>query len=309
MKKFKLNLQMFADGASASTGSENGASEGIANEANVASSHGKEDLSDVIYGNPQTEDVADSQNDDNTKSSPKDKSQTFEELIKGEYKDEFTKRTQGIIDKRFKEAKKMEATLKSHGEIFNMLADKYGVDATDVDALTKALSDDDSFYEEEALRQGLTVEQLKHMKSIERENEAFKAAQAEAEANAAADEIYSQWEREAQELSERYGIEIDLESEIQNPDFMALISSPSISFEGAFKAVHLDDLMGGAMARTAQNVTEKLANSIQSRQGRPSENGVSPSSSKVFKNDPSKFTNKDFEEIERRVARGEIISF
>lgn len=42
---------------------------------------------------------------------------------------------------------------------------------------------------------------------------------------------------------------------------------------------------------------------------RPNENGTNSNSAFVTKTDPSKLTRADFEEIERRVARGERISF
>lgn len=59
-----------------------------------------------------------------------------------------------------------------------MLAQKYGVDPGDLEKLSSAIEEDDSYYEDEATRRGLTVQQLKEMKRIERENETLRPQRA-----------------------------------------------------------------------------------------------------------------------------------
>ena len=51
-----------------------------------------------------------------------------------------------------------------------LLAKKYGVDANDTEALNKAIEEDDAYYEEEALEKGITVQQLKEIRRMEKEN-------------------------------------------------------------------------------------------------------------------------------------------
>jgi hypothetical protein len=114
---------------------------------------------------------------------------------------------------------------------------------------------------------------------------------------------------EGQALAEKYGIaDFDFRQEVQNPDFTNLLAN-GVSVESAYKAIHIDDMIGGAMAKTADNVRTKMAQDIASRQARPSENGASSQNAAVFKNDVNKLSKADREEIDRRVARGEIISF
>lgn len=316
MRKHFINLQLFGEGGgeggTAATGTASGINGGIAEEATknvkVVASHN--DLSDVIYGKPNNAEVI-ADDDAAGKSTPvKDKSQMFEDLIKGEYKDEFTKRTQSIIDKRFKQAKQMESTLQSHDAILNMLSEKYGTKAGDIEALTSAIENDESFYEEEALKKGLSVEQYKELRTLQRENEQFKKAEEEATRQAHADEIYAGWLKQAEELAQKYGLnDFDLSVEVQNPEFVALLQNPNITLEGAYKAVHFDDMVGGAMAATAKNVTEKMASSIANRNSRISENGISNQSVNNFKTDVNSLTNEDLIEIRKRVARGAEISF
>ena len=296
---------MFADGGDGSAAGTATGTGGTSESADSGIANRKGDLSNVIYGKASEEPT-----EVKTTSSKESKTQAFENLIKGEYKEEFAKRTQGIIDERFKKTKGMEETLTSHESILGMLAEKYGVkDASDVKALAKALEEDESFYENEALEKGLTVDQLKEMKRLERENKAFKEAKALEEQRENSQKIYAKWVEDGNALAEKYGItDFNLEAECQNPDFTSLLAN-GISLEAAYKAVHIDEMMGGAMAKTAETVRRQVANNVTNRQSRPSENGVMTNNNAIFKTDVSKLTKADRDEIDRRVARGEVITF
>jgi hypothetical protein len=110
------------------------------------------------------------------------------------------------------------------------------------------------------------------------------------------------------EFNAKYGMNIDFRTESMNPDFVAILKNGS-SVEAAYRAVHFDEMMGGAMFKTAQAVTEKMANNLQAKASRPVENGISSRATATVKTDVNSLTRKDREEIERRVARGERISF
>lgn len=314
MKKFNLNLQFFGEGTGA--GASTGAGDGVGGvEGNAADNvsevaapktgrRGRSNpLADVVYGKA-------SEAEGNTDTSG-DTPESFEDMIRkgGKYHDDFSKKTQEIINKRFSETKSLQESLEKQAPILSMLADKYGVDATDVDALTKAIEEDETFYEQEAMERGLSVEQLKELKSLERQNAAFKHAEEEAERKANSERIYAEWQQQAEELVAKYGIDnFNLEDEVLNPEFTNLLAS-GISVESAYKAIHFDDMVGGAMAATAKNVREKMAQSLAERHARPSENGVTPQSSRIFKTDVSALTKADRAEIARRASEGENISF
>lgn len=239
-----------------------------------------------------------------TAKTPQQRQEDFEALIRGEYREEFQKRTQRIIDKRFKQQGELENTLKSHDELLTVLAQKYGVDSRDAKAIMDAINKDDSFYEQEALDKGLSVKQLKEIKQLERDNASLRKAQEEAESKRHTDQIYSEWLNESEELKNKYGLDsFNLESEIQNPEFIKLLAG-GISLESAYKAIHFDDMVGGAMAHTAATVKEKMANNIASRSGRPAENGVSSQSTSNFKTDVNKMTKADRAKIMREVQKG-----
>ena len=315
--KRKINLQLFSEGGAgtgASTGAalagDSGAVSGVS--ADPAATGGDE-FSNVVYGVSNNQEVATPKEDVKTTNDikPADRQKAFDEMVKkgGEYADAFNKRTQDIINKRFKETKSLEEKVKSFDSISQTLAAKYGVDASDPKALEEALNNDTSMFEEMAFKEGLTPEQYRQKRALEQENARLKAAQEEAAAQSNADRIYAGWIQDSEKLVEKYGIQnFDLATEMQNPEFTDLLAA-GVTFEGAYKTIHFDDMINGAMASTAANVSQAMVNNIQSRSRRPAENGTLSASNKVFKSDPSKLQDKDFKEIEKRLIRGEKISF
>ena len=198
----KLNLQLFAEGG------EGGA--GDANSGTVAESKGV--LSQVRYGKTadQTPDQQES----------KDARARFEELIKGEYKDAFTQRTQDIIDKRFKETKVLESYRDDVSPIIDTLYRKYGV--SDIQGLKDAIDNDDSYWEAEAEQEGLTVEQYKNKRKLEAENNQFRRQQEQQVRENQARQQYRQWVAEGEEVKKMYP-QFDLATECQNKDFVDLL--------------------------------------------------------------------------------------
>ena len=303
MKEKRFNLQFFAEGGDGSGTGDAGGNPGESVGASKGVGTQKEDVKSIVYGKQP------SKTEETGQEPQKTKAQSFEDLIKGEYKEEFGKRTQGIIDERFKKFKGMEAELNSSREVLQRIAEKYGADAKDPKAILQALDNDESFYEKEALEKGLTVKQLKEMKALERENAQFKAAKEEAEKKAQSEKIYQGWLEQAEALKAKYKLEnFDLAKEAENDDFCKMLEN-GVTLEGAWKAVHIDEIVGGAMAQTAEAVRMGMAQSINDRSGRPPESGASSNNSQIFKTDVSKLTKADRDEIERRVARGEIITF
>lgn len=296
MKRFKLNIQFFGEGAGT------GASAGTGAEGSGAETGSIDLASQGSANNGDNVDVTEPQGE--IAKTPQQRQEDFEALIRGEYREEFQKRTQRIIDKRFKQQGELENTLKSHDELLTVLAQKYGVDSRDAKAIMDAINKDDSFYEQEALDKGLSVKQLKEIKQLERDNASLRKAQEEAESKRHTDQIYLEWLNESEELKNKYGLDsFNLESEIQNPEFIKLLAG-GISLESAYKAIHFDDMVGGAMAHTAATVKEKMANNIASRSGRPAENGVSSQSTSNFKTDVNKMTKADRAKIMREVQKG-----
>lgn len=306
MKKRLLMLQLFAEGGGTAGAGTSGA--GATAESGVAgpNSGNGSDRSNVIYGKPSQE-VANPEQG-NAAKTPEEIHQEFEDLIKGVYKDEYSNRVKKTVEERLKNSKQMEATLKAQEGIMARLAEKYGADAADTDALMKAIDDDEGFWEQKAMERGLSVEQFKHVMKIERENEQLKRAEQEAAREQNSKRIYSEWLNQAEEMKQKYGLEnFSLDEETQNPDFVRLLAGGS-TVETAFKACHFDELMDGTMNFVARQTEKKVVDKIAARNQRPQENGVSPQSSVVYKTDVSKFDDNDIEELKKRARRGEKIT-
>ena len=171
----------------------------------------------------------------------------------------------------------------------------------------KALSDDDSFFEEEALERGISVEQLKQIKRMERENEDLKRQMQENSNKERADALYRSWLNQSEEVKQIYP-HFDLEAECQNPAFRNLISN-NVDVRSAYEVVHHHEIMPEAMRFAAKTAEQKVANNIKANGQRASENGVSSNSPALHKSDVSSLTAEDLHEIQRRVARGERITF
>ena len=299
-----LNLQLFAEGAGAGDGGT-AQGQGATEAAALPQTKGAKSnpLADVKYGiQEEAAPAAEVQ-----QTAVPDRNAEFERLIKGEYKDLYDAKMQDTIQKRLKSSKE---TVDKYNELtptLEMLAKKYGVDASDIQALNKAIQEDDSYYEEEALEKGISVQQLKEIRRMERENANLKAQMEAAQRQENGKKLYAAWMQQADEAKKVYP-SFDLRAEMNNPKFLDLLKS-NIDVRTAYEVLHKDDIIRGAMQFTAQAVESKLAKKVASNGSRPSENGMSSQSAAVVKSDVSQLSKADRAEIIRRVQRGEKIRF
>ena len=206
------------------------------------------------------------------------------------------------------ETKSLQEQLDSRNGLMEALATKYGVEASDVEGILKAINDDNAYWEQEAEKEGVPVEQYKRMKTLESQNASYIRAQQEAQARAAADATVAKWQAEAEEFRNIVP-DFNLETEItENPDFVRLIQT-GVGIKAAYNATHMDDILSGAMHKTAQTVAEKIAKGREAKAARPAENGTAAQNGVLYKTDVNKLTAADREEIARRAARGETIIF
>lgn len=310
-----LNLQLFAEGAGAGDGGT-AEGQGVTEAAALPQTKGEKSnpLAKVKYG--IQEEAAPAAEVQKTVAQP-DRNAEFEALIKGEYKDLYDAKVQDTIQKRLKGQKEIAEKYNRQKEIvekynalnptIEMMAKKYGVDANDIEALNKAIEEDDSYYEEEALEKGLTVQQLKEIRKMERENAELKAQMEEQQRQENGKKLYAAWMQQADEAKKVYP-SFDLRAEMNNPKFVDLLRS-NIDVRTAYEVLHKDEIIPAAMQFTAKTVESKLAKTIASHGARPTENGMSSQSAAVVKSDVSQLSKADRAEIIRRVQRGEKIRF
>jgi len=306
---FRLNLQLFADGGAgaAGAGGDGGTGADGANgvPAGVPSLQTKgakaNPLANVQYG------IQDSQPQDAAAVNPEERTARFDEMIKGEFKDLYDAKVQDIVQRRLKSTKETVEKFEALSPTLDLLARKYGVDASDVEALNKAIEEDDSYFEDEALEKGLSVEQLKEIRKMERENADLRRQMEEQSIRENADKIYGRWMQQADEVKKVYPV-FDLNAELQNPRFTDLIKN-NIDLRTAYEVIHKDEIIPAAMQFATEQANAKITNKILSNGARPLENGLSSQASVITKSDVSQLSKADRQEIIRRVQRGEKIRF
>lgn len=264
MKLFKINLHLF-DGESGGAGAVDAGQQ----DGRAAAEH----------GNAATQvDHAAGDRDINAE---------FEEMIKGEYKDVFAKRTEKIVKARLKDANGLKATLNSQQPIMDILMDRYH--AKDANDLLKALENDDLLYQEEADEKNMSVDQLRELKRLERRNKQLDREIEQERAEKRSREIYQNWLAEAEQVKQRYEA-FDFQNEMQNPQFAQLVMS-GVPLKAAYETTHIDDFLNGAMAYTAKRVASATAENIRRNGARPPEGGRSgavnstPDYAKMSKNE------------------------
>lgn len=224
---------------------------------------------------------------------------------------EYNKQMQSVVQSRLRSAKGAEDTLSKITPALELLARKHGLDPAniDYDALTQAISNDESFYEDKALEMGVSVETAKKIDQQERDT----ARQQREEARTLEQQKFQQHiqklEQQAEAMKQVFP-NFDLRKELQNPTF-ARMTSPNmgVSVEDAYYAVHRKEIQAAAMQVTAQKTAQKISNAIQAGSRRPDENGTSGQAASVTTFDYSKASPEQRAALKQRIreaaARGE----
>lgn len=240
---------------------------------------------------------------------PEEDRATKWQKVREEFSAEFGADVQNIVQNRLKNSKKAEETLHKLGPALQQLSERYGVQPDDIDGLIAHITDDDSLYEEEALQRGIPVETMKQIKQLEARQAQYDRQQAEAEQEEVFRQHFQKLVQQGEAMKGTFP-NFDLMTELQNPDFQRLTSPEvGVDVQTAFYVVHRNELQPMAMQIGMQQAQARLAQSVASGQRRPRENGVSQGAPLDVRDDPSKLTAKDREEIKRRVQRGEKIAF
>lgn len=284
MEKYRLMLTLFGEGGGASGGAAAGA-------AGAAGGEGAAQGAQPQGGAAQQ---------------TTDRAAEFDRLIKNEYREEYDKRFREGLNRRFKETESLRQQTEAVKPLMELLAGKYGVDANDLSALMKAAEADESYYEAEAAEKGLTVQQLKQFKQMERENAQLRAAQEERQRVERANQVQARWMQESEALKGIYP-NFDFEAEAGNETFTRLLRS-GVDVRTAYEVAHHDEIISGAMQFTAQKVQEKTVNDIRARGMRPSEGGLGENPAGEGRLDVSKLTRAQRAEMAKRASRGEIIT-
>lgn len=318
-----VDLQLFAegggDGAAAAGG--DGAAPAVAEKAASAPAQGKgreaaaaevDEMLSPAEEPGAEEDAAEGEKQDGAANKsgtdPEAHRKAFGELMRGEYNREFGEMIVQATQKAYDSILNEQGPV---GRILNALGQKYGTAPGDYEALAAAVEGgvvkDDAYYEDMAMKKGISVQLAKEMDALESENAKHRAAEQQRAEAAKMEAIQQEWDAAAERIrAEDPGF--DIKTALADPDFAQMLKL-GVKMEDAYKARYFDDIMARRTTQTAKTVEKGVEARIRQRGARPSENGTNPGGAAVLKTDVSKLTPAQCEELERRAMRGQIITF
>ena len=245
---------------------------------------------------------------DKSGADPEAHRKAFGELMRGEYNREFGEMIVQATQKAYDSILNEQGPV---GRILNALGQKYGTAPGDYEALAAAVEGgvvkDDAYYEDMAMKKGISVQLAKEMDALESENAKHRAAEQQRAEAAKMEAIQQEWDAAAERIrAEDPGF--DIKTARADPDFAQMLKL-GVKMEDAYKARYFDDIMARRTTQTAKTVEKGVEARIRQRGARPAENGTNPGGAAVLKTDVSKLTPAQCEELERRAMRGQIITF
>lgn len=245
---------------------------------------------------------------DKSGTDPEAHRKAFGELMRGEYNREFGEMIVQATQKAYDSILNEQGPV---GRILNALGQKYGTAPGDYEALAAAVEGgvvkDDAYYEDMAMKKGISVQLAKEMDALESENAKHRAAEQQRAEAAKMEAIQQEWDAAVERIRAE-DPDFDIKTALADPDFAQMLKL-GVKMEDAYKARYFDDIMARRTTQTAKTVEKGVEARIRQRGARPSENGTNPGGAAVLKTDVSKLTPAQCEELERRAMRGQIITF
>lgn len=283
----KINLQLFAEGAEGTSSIASAGEEASENAEAFEESETKEEST------PQTDGG---------------EKKAFSELIKNEYKDEFTEEVNRIFSKRYKSEQGFRQKYEALQEKFLPLMERFEA-KTPEELLTK-LSEDEKRLAEEAMEHGMDAEDYKKFLELKTENrrkteyiERIEKERIEAVRARAHNEQMTKWYSEAEKVKEEYP-DFELSDEVKNQSFLTALRM-GVSLKDAYRIAH-PDIYKKQIAESERQAARQMMKEKGLRPGEVGAGGTNPAREMPR---VDRMTDDELEEIRRRVISGEKISF
>jgi len=285
-----------------------GGGEGAGEAASTSGS--EQDVTKIQYGKSTGEGQTHSQVGSDNGGQAEDLEAEFAALIGkgGKFHELYGQKVSGVIQDRFKNQADLRGQVDKITDDLSPLFMNYGLKPGDFEGLNKAMANDDSLYKAGAEKAGLEVNQYKEMLQLRADSEKLSQMTESFRQEQAKQAKFAEWESQAEELQQAFP-NFDLALEIEHNDQFAQLISSGVDVRTAFMSTHMDEILNGANAYAQRTATQNVLNTIQQRASRPAEGALSHSPAIQRKSDPSSLSDDDLDEINRRVARGETISF
>lgn len=305
---FKLKLQRFAEGSDgASSGAEGESGETGEIEVPAAVPERAKARYKEVFGKQKPVN-----NKPVEKTEPEAKEEekpvtklSYEELIKSDdYKDAHKAYMEKTINERFKNQKQVDSDNKKMRSILETVANKYGTDINDehfLENLGKAIDEDDSYYEKYAQDHDLTPTEARQIVTLQRRLAESDRLRAEQEQQARINAQLQALNVSAERTRQIYP-GFNLELEMQNPDFMRMCAATNGDTTAAYRTIHWQELTTNMVTKATEDAKNMTAQSIKSKQNRPSEAGLSSQASVSIQDD---FSSMNLEQIRAYAAEQE----
>ena len=229
-----MKLQLFAeggDGAAEGTGEaaaeEKAVSAPVQGKGREAAAAEVDEMLSPAEEPGAEEDAAEGEEQDGAAdksgTDPEAHRKAFGELMRGEYNREFGEMIVQATQKAYDSILNEQGPV---GRILNALGQKYGTAPGDYEALAAAVEGgvvkDDAYYEDMAMKKGISVQLAKEMDALESENAKHRAAEQQRAEAAKMEAIQQEWDAAAERIrAEDPGF--DIKTALADPDFAQML--------------------------------------------------------------------------------------
>lgn len=231
----------------------------------------------------------------------------YRELMSGEFKDLYDEDTRRLTSRSARDAAALREQAARAQPVLDMLMDRYKISDGDMGKLMAAVENDSAYWSQAAEEAGMSVEQYKRFKQLQRQNQELMRQQRARIGQERADAQLRAWNDQAEQLKAVYP-SFDLSREVQNRDFLSMLRA-GVPVRQAYEVAHMDEIKAATAAMQAKATEKAVTANIKAKGARPQENGTGALSGFTVKDDVSRLTAKDRAEIAKRAARGEVITF
>ena len=290
MKKLRywLNIQLFGEGGGdggASSSGEASAGEGIGTSDNVMPEN-MPDRAKKIYqkvlqkrgkvDNSQSVTIPAEATPTEEETAQTPTKKTFKELLDSD--EDYKKSHDDAVKKAVKDRfKTHDAELAKYKSLVELGAKKYGIDTTSesyLSDLETALTRDEAYYEQYAIDNDVSVETARKMVTAEDKIARWEEADRERKEAEESARMMDDLRKKEAAAKVKYP-NLDLDTEMQSPEFRRLLANIGGDVETAYFVTHRNEIITDTVSKAIKQAQENTVNTIRANQGRPAENGLS----------------------------------